>query len=77
MSLGTFIRDSRQENGLTLEQLANFVGTSKSYIFELEKDKSMPSLLIAARIAQALDVSLQAMGRAAINSDIEAKGAGK
>jgi len=73
MMLGEFVRNHRKEEGLTLEKLAKFVGTSKSHIFEIEKGKTMPSLVIAARIAQALDVSLQQMGRAAINSDIAKK----
>jgi transcriptional regulator with XRE-family HTH domain len=77
MMLGEFVRNHRKEEGLTLEKLAKLVGTSKSHIFEIEKGKTMPSLVIAARIAQALDVSLQQMGRAAINSDIAAKEAGK
>ena len=36
--LGVLIQQARQEKGMTQEQLADLVGTNKSYISKLEKD---------------------------------------
>jgi putative transcriptional regulator len=49
----------RAERGLTFEQLAALVGTSKGYLHDLEhKRKYEPSLSMACRIAKALKCSL-------------------
>ncbi|WP_190816542.1 helix-turn-helix domain-containing protein [Saccharopolyspora pogona] len=50
------IRVHRLRNGLTLEQLAAAAGVTKSYLSKVERGKSSPSIAIAMRIAEALDV---------------------
>ena len=57
-TLGEKIRKFRQEKGLTLEQLGEMSGSSKSYIWELEnRDTRKPSGEKLTRIAQALEVT--------------------
>jgi transcriptional regulator with XRE-family HTH domain len=54
-SFGERIRNKRKEAGLTLDQLAESSGCSKSYIWELEnKNPPRPSADKLASIAQAL-----------------------
>ncbi|MCP4651233.1 MAG: helix-turn-helix transcriptional regulator [PVC group bacterium] len=46
------LRDLRQKKGLTLEALAQKLGTSRGYISNLENDKKECSLRMAKNIAQ-------------------------
>ena len=56
--LGAKIKELRKEKGLTLEQLAELIGSGKSYIWELEnKGVKRPSAEKLAAIAKALDVT--------------------
>lgn len=50
------VRMHRLSHGLTLDQLATAAGVTKSYLSKVERGKSSPSIAIAMRIAQALDV---------------------
>ena len=57
--LGERIRERRLKTGLTLEQLADAIGSSKSYMWELEnKDVARPSAEKLQAIAQALDTTM-------------------
>jgi transcriptional regulator with XRE-family HTH domain len=58
MTIGTNIRKLRLKRNLTLQQLADKVSTSKSYIWEIEKGVSVPSVLLAAKIAKALKTTV-------------------
>lgn len=56
--LGTKINELRKARGLTLDQLAQATGSSKSYMWEIEnKDVARPSAEKLDRIAQALGVT--------------------
>ena len=56
--LGAKIKELRKEKGLTLEQLAELIGSGKSYIWELEnKGVKRPSAEKLAAIAKELDVT--------------------
>ncbi len=58
--LGERVRALRQKRGLTLERLAERVGSSKSYIWEIEnKDVARPSAEKLAHIATALDTTVE------------------
>lgn len=58
MKLGQKIKELRTKKGLTLEQLAQATGSSKSYIWELEnKNPPRPSAEKLAEIAKALEVT--------------------
>lgn len=70
------IKQSRKSKKLTLEQLANKVGSSKSYIWQLETDSSIkPSVELIAKIADALDVTVDYLidqGKDKMDDDQEA-----
>lgn len=58
MKFGRRIKELRTAQKLTLEQLAQVTGSSKSYIWELEnKDPPRPSAEKLAEIARALGVT--------------------
>lgn len=63
MSIGNNIRTLRKKHKLTLQQLADKIPTSKSYIWEIEKGVSVPSVLIAANIAKALKTTVDKLLR--------------
>ena len=55
---GEKIRELRKSKGLTLEQLGEATGSSKSYIWELEnRDPPRPSMEKIAKIAAVLGVT--------------------
>ena len=58
MTIGTNIRNLRKKHNLSLQQLADKIPTSKSYICEIEKNVSVPGVLIAAKIAKALKTTV-------------------
>ncbi len=64
---GSRLRRLRQERNLTMEQLADLVGVSKSYIWALEnKPSSRTSANVMSALAKHLCVTLQdLMGEAA------------
>lgn len=56
--LGAKIKKLRKQKSLTLEQLAEQIGSGKSYIWEIEnKGVKRPSAEKLAQIAKALDVT--------------------
>jgi transcriptional regulator with XRE-family HTH domain len=58
-SFGEKIRNLRREKKLTLEQLADLSGSSKSYIWELEnKNPPRPSADKLSKIAEALNTTV-------------------
>ena len=56
--LGARVRDLRKDRGLTLEELAGVSGVSRAMISKLERGEKNPTLVIAARLAEGLGVSL-------------------
>ncbi len=58
-TFGERLQRYRDKAGLTLEGLANEVGSTKSYIWELEKKPNIrPSADLVYRIAKALDTTV-------------------
>lgn len=55
------IRRIRKEKGITQEKLAEYCGTSASYIGLMETYKNVPKLSTIERIAEALNVPVQAI----------------
>jgi len=58
MKIGSTITRLRKERGLSREVLGTNAGTSGAVIGRYERDEITPSVEIANKIAQALDVSL-------------------
>ena len=56
--LGARVKDLRKEAGLTLDELAGRSGVSRAMISKLERGEKNPTLVIAARLAEGLGVSL-------------------
>jgi transcriptional regulator with XRE-family HTH domain len=56
--LGERIRALRRERGLTLEGLAGRSGVSRAMISKLERGEKNPTLVVAAKVAEGLGVSL-------------------
>ena len=58
MDLGNRIKTIRTEKGLAREDLAKLIGTSSAIIGRYERNERTPSIEVAKKIAQALEVSL-------------------
>ena len=58
-NLGKRLRALRKERGLTLVQLGQQVGLSASYLSQIERSVTMPSLARLTTIASALDVEVR------------------
>jgi transcriptional regulator with XRE-family HTH domain len=56
--LGERIRALRRERGLTLEVLGERSGVSRAMISKLERGEKNPTLVVAAKVAEGLGVSL-------------------
>jgi transcriptional regulator with XRE-family HTH domain len=56
--LGERIRALRRERGLTLEDLSGRSGVSRAMISKLERGEKNPTLVVAAKVAEGLGVSL-------------------
>lgn len=54
--VGTNVRKHRQRLGLTQEQLAFAAEIDLTYVGGIERGKRNPSVLVLARIAQALEI---------------------
>jgi transcriptional regulator with XRE-family HTH domain len=50
------VRECRKSKKMSLQQVASAAGTSKSYIYEIERFTSTPNVQLAYRIAKALRV---------------------
>jgi transcriptional regulator with XRE-family HTH domain len=57
--LGSFIRSFRSAKGETLQALSQRSGVSKSMIAQIESGKTSPTLVVLAKLAQAMDISLR------------------
>jgi len=59
-TLGQRIQDLRTQQGLTLEQLAKEIGSTKSYVWELENKPTIrPSAETVYKLATALQVTIE------------------
>lgn len=57
--VGRNVRKFRQQKGLTQEELAFAAKIDLTYVGDIERGRRNPSLLVMARIADALSVPLQ------------------
>jgi len=56
--LGGRVRELRRRRDLTLEELAGLSGVSRAMISKLERGEKNPTLVVAARLAEGLGVTL-------------------
>jgi transcriptional regulator with XRE-family HTH domain len=56
--MSALLRAVRQQRGMTLEELAAETDLTKSYLSKIERQHSTPSIAVAMRLAQALDVDV-------------------
>ena len=58
LQLGTRIRSLRQARRLTLRDVAEHAGVTESFLSQVERDVTSPSIATVQRIARALDLSI-------------------
>ena len=56
--LGERVRELRRGRGLTLEELAELSGVSRAMISKVERGEKNPTLVVAAKLAEGLGVTL-------------------
>jgi transcriptional regulator with XRE-family HTH domain len=59
--LGGRVRALRRGRGLTLEELAGLSGVSRAMISKLERGEKNPTLVVAAKLAEGLGVTLSGL----------------
>lgn len=64
--LGQLCFVQRKALRMTLEEVAKLVGTTKSYVWEIEHGQSMPSFLLVARLCEALELDIGALATSAL-----------
>ena len=63
-SLGEYLYGLRKcQTKVSLERMATKIGCSKSYLWDVENNRSEPSLSMAIKIAKAYHTSLNKMGK--------------
>jgi transcriptional regulator with XRE-family HTH domain len=58
IKFGENVKNSRLKKKMTLQQLSNLSGVSKTMLSEVERDKKIPTIEVACKIADALDINL-------------------
>ncbi len=58
MDFGNRMTQARKQKGLSREELGELIGTSAPIVGRYERNDMKPSIEIAAKVASALDVSL-------------------
>src|ERR671916_1472222 len=56
--LGERVRELRRGRGLTLEELAERSGVSRAMISKVERGEKNPTLVVAAKVAEGLEITL-------------------
>lgn len=68
-TLAQLLIDERAQQGLSLQDVAERMGSAKNYVWQLESNRSKnPTVKIVDAIANALGVSVMRVFRAALNS---------
>ena len=69
----TKVKELRLQNQLTQQQLADLAYVSSRTIISIEKEKYNPSLMLAYRMAQVFDVSIEELCCLKENKELEDK----
>jgi len=62
---GQVVKSVREKRGTSQEKLAELAGVDRTYVSMIERGKRHPTLEVAKRIADALEVKLSALIRRA------------
>jgi transcriptional regulator with XRE-family HTH domain len=54
----SLVRAVRRQRGLTLDDIAQRTGLTKSYLSKIERERSTPSIAVAIKVAAALEVEV-------------------
>ncbi len=65
------VKELRAEHGMTQQQLADLVHVSSRTIISIEKEQYSPSLMLAYRIAQIFQVSVEELCCLQENKELE------
>jgi XRE family transcriptional regulator, regulator of sulfur utilization len=57
MTIGQRIRENRRAKVMTLKQLADVTGLTVTYLSDVERDRTQPSLKTLGRVAQGLEIT--------------------
>jgi transcriptional regulator with XRE-family HTH domain len=69
-NLGTLIHNSRRAHKITLGELATTIGTTKSYLCEIERGTSpAPGFVMVCRISDALRIPMKHLKDAALTPE--------
>jgi transcriptional regulator with XRE-family HTH domain len=60
-TLGSIIKQKRNEAGMTQDQLSSATNLSRNYISDIENGRYMPSLNALSKIAICLDIDLNVL----------------
>lgn len=61
MVLKNNLKEFRQKNGLTQEQLADLVGVSRQTIISIERYRYKPTLELGLKLALTLDIKVEGL----------------
>ncbi|MEG9512341.1 helix-turn-helix domain-containing protein, partial [Saccharopolyspora indica] len=73
MNIGDKITDLRKQKNMNQTELGKAAGVSREIIGRYERNEVMPSIEVAAKIAEALDVSLDYLAGNSKKSAIDKK----
>lgn len=68
--LGLFIRSFRQANNESLQSLANRSGVSRSMISQIESGQKCPTIVVLAKLASAMSISLEDFVKPPVGSQV-------
>lgn len=72
MKLGELLKGRREQAGVSLQDVADACGITKSHVWEIEQGNTINiGLLTVIRISVALGVSINIIAAAALESDSE------
>lgn len=64
--LGQLCFVQRKALRMTLQEVAELVGTTKSYLWEIEHGQSQPSFMLVAKLCEALELDIGGVARSAL-----------
>ncbi|WP_186112042.1 helix-turn-helix domain-containing protein [Burkholderia gladioli] len=78
MTLGELIKSRREAQGMTLDEVADAAGCSKSYLWEIENRVGYKvSLINAVRLSVALGIHINLLASAVLESAAQGAEGGK